>query len=103
MVLLSVYITAGSEREAERITKRLLEKRLVACVNFLPAKSSYWWKGKLVNAKEVVLVAKTRKGNWEKIRSEVKKAHSYSVPCITAHEVKAGKDYEEWVLGETKT
>jgi periplasmic divalent cation tolerance protein len=40
-----IFVTAGSEAEAETIAKALVEERLVACVNILsPIRSLYHWK-----------------------------------------------------------
>jgi periplasmic divalent cation tolerance protein len=41
-----VYTTWPSLVEAERAGRRLVERRLAACVNILPGMvSHYWWEG----------------------------------------------------------
>lgn len=91
-----VYITCNDEKEAEKISKHLLLKRLVACANIFPIKSMYWWDNKIVNDKENVIIAKTNDKNFKKVESEVKKLHSYEIPCILRINAKANEDYETW-------
>ena len=98
-----VYIIAGNEEEADKITDHLLEQRLVACVNSFPVKSKYWWEGKLETDNEVAMIAKTRAELTEKVIEEVKKLHSYDVPAIDVLEVEScNKDMIPWVEEETR-
>ena len=99
--MISVYITCKDEKEAFKISEHLLKKRLIACSNILPIKSMYWWEGKIVKDNEVVMLAKTTNKNYEKIKSEVKKLHSYDIPCILKYDVNTNKEYEAWVRKET--
>lgn len=102
MPFIFVYVTNPDEKVAKRIANHLLKKRLVACANIFPVDSAYWWKGKIENEEEYVLIAKTKKGNWEKVKREIKKIHPYSVPCITKINVSANKEYEKWLIKEVK-
>ncbi len=62
-----VYITCKDEEEAVRISKHLLNKRLIACSNMHPIRSMYWWKGKIEDENEVAIIAKTLGKNYDKI------------------------------------
>ncbi len=98
----SVYITARDKREARKIVQFLLRKRLIACANTFPVESSYWWKNKIHNKKEYAIIAKTKKSLSKKLEKEVRKIHSYSVPCIVFWPIVSGsKDFLEWVKKET--
>lgn len=101
MSFIFVYITNPNKAEANRIALYLLKKRLIACANIFPIESQYWWKGKIEKAKECVLIAKTIKENFEKVKKEVKRMHKYTIPCITKIEVEANKEYENWLKKET--
>jgi periplasmic divalent cation tolerance protein len=92
-----VYITCKDKEEARKISKALLEKKLIACSNMFPIESMYWWKGKIEEDNEVVILAKTKEKNYEKIKEEVKKLHSYEVPCILKLSSEANIDYDKWV------
>lgn len=72
-----LVLKCGSWQEAQRIADRLLEKRLVACVEFLAIKSKYRWQGKLDEADEIKLVMETVADNFDEIEAEVAKLHSY--------------------------
>ena len=97
-----VYITCKDKKEAEKISLHLLRKRLIACANIFPIKSMYWWKGKIENQAEVVITAKTLEKNYSKIKKEVSKLHSYSVPCILKIDTESNEKYDEWVSGEIR-
>lgn len=97
-----IYITNPNKKEAVRIAKHLLKKRLIACVNIFPINSLYWWKNKIVDAKEFTLIAKTSRANFEKVKKEVEKIHPYSVPCIVKIPVSSNEKYFKWLKGEIK-
>jgi periplasmic divalent cation tolerance protein len=103
MGFIIIYITHKNLEEASKITSHLLEKKLIACANIFPIKSSYWWQGKIENEDEVVSIVKTRREHWEKVKSEVKRIHPYEVPCIIKIEVEANEDYESWINSETES
>lgn len=102
MKFIIIYITHKNLKEARKIVSCLLHKKLIACANFFPIESSYWWKGKIVSAKETVSIVKTRKENWKKVKDEVKKIHPYETPCIMKIGVEANQNYTDWINKETK-
>jgi len=62
------YITASNKKEAERIAKKLLNKRLIACANVISNVNSYFvWKNKIQNSKEIIICGKTTSKNQKKI------------------------------------
>ncbi len=97
-----VYITNPTKKEAKKIAKHLLEKRLIACANIFPISSLCWWKGKIADENEFVLIAKTIKANFEKVKKEVEKIHSYKIPCIIKISVSSNKKYLDWLKKEIK-
>lgn len=98
-----IFITAGSRAEARKIAKGLVEKRLVACVNIVPGiESVYTWKGKTEAAREVLLIAKSKKRLFAGIEKAVKGLHSYECPEIIALSIVDGsRDYLKWIEGST--
>ena len=97
-----IYITCKDHMEAEKISRHLLEKRLIACANLHSIRSLYWWQGKIQDSNEVVIMAKTLEKNYKKIKEEVKKMHSYDVPCILKIDAEANESYDKWVKEEVK-
>jgi periplasmic divalent cation tolerance protein len=102
MKFIFIYITHPDMKTAKKIAEQLLAKRLIACVNYFPIQSSYWWRSKIENSKEIVTIVKTRKENWRKVKAEVEKIHPYETPCIMKMEVEANADYAKWIQAETK-
>ena len=94
-----VMVTGGSARECKRIARRLLEKRLVACVNLLPRiRSLYRWQGKIADEPEYLMILKSSRELFPELRKEVEKYHSYSVPEVIALPIIDGApNYLNWV------
>lgn len=98
-----VFITAKDTEEAQKIAKALIKRRQAACVNIVPrVNSHFWWKDKLKNADESLLIVKTREALLPEVIKSVKKIHSYSIPEILALPIIGGsRDYLEWIDHET--
>lgn len=96
------YITCRDRKEAEKISMHLLKKRLIACANIFPIISLYWWKGKIVDGNENVIIAKTNNKNFKNLEKEVKKIHSYRIPCILKINAAANKEYMDWLNRQIK-
>ncbi len=95
-----VLVTCGTLKEARRIARSVVRKRLAACVNVIlsSAQSFYWWKGKLEKAREYLLVMKTTTKRLAELENEVKRLHSYDVPEFIALSIVAGSsDYLAWL------
>ncbi len=98
MKYISIFVTVPNISTANKITKFLLEKRLVACVNIIQKiKSVYGWENKIWKSKEWVLVMKSIKNNFNKIVKEIEKIHPYEVPEIVCMDITANKDYLNWI------
>lgn len=99
--IITLYVTHANEEAAEKVATYLLNKRLIACANFFPIKSMYWWKDKLETGNEVVTLLKTKEENFELIRDEILKIHPYETPCILRLETEANESYSKWICNET--
>ena len=98
-----IYVTCASQTEAEKIARDLVEKKLVACANIMPAHTAmYEWKGELEKLSEVSMFLKTGGELFEKVRERVCELHSYEYPCIVALPIIAGHEpFLEWIDSET--
>jgi len=92
-----LYIPTASTREARGIAQQVLAKKLASCANTFPISSLFLWKGKVQNDKEVVLLLKTSKNKLFELKKEVKKLHSYDVPCILELEAGVNDEYVKWM------
>ncbi len=99
-----VLITCGSEEEALRIARSLVEECLAACVNLIsPVRSIYRWEGKIWDEKEWLLIIKTQRKRFDELEKKVKSLHSYSVPEIIALPIIAGSSsYLDWLAEMTR-
>ena len=99
-----VYITAGSKDEAKRIGKVLINARLAACVNIIENMTSmYMWDGKLQDASETILIAKTTKERVSDLMEKVTTLHSYDCPCIVCLPVSDGNPaFLKWIANEVQ-
>ncbi len=95
-----VLVTCGSLKEARKIARQVVSKRLAACVNVVrsPIESFYTWKGKLENAREYLLIMKTTAKRLSELEREVKALHSYEVPEFIAVPITEGsRKYLDWL------
>jgi len=93
------YITAPSKSKAINIAKKLLEAKLVACVNVFPGvESLYVWNGEIHQNSEFVLIAKTISDTEEQIFKLVQEIHDYECPCIISLKIESGeKKFLKWL------
>ena len=101
---LLVFTTLPTADKAAEIAKVLVEEKLVACVNVLPAvRSIYRWQGKLHDENEVLVLLKTRAEHLERLKLRLLEVHPYELPEVLAVPVESGyQPYLEWLAGETK-
>lgn len=87
------------EAEARVLTDRLLEERLIACVNLVgPVTSRYRWEGAIEENTEVLLVMKTATERVAGLRERIAALHSYSVPEVLEFAADSGLSaYLDWV------
>jgi periplasmic divalent cation tolerance protein len=96
---LLVFVTTGSSEEAEKIAEALVQERLAACVNIVPAITSiYRWQGEVHRDSEVLLIAKSRPELFDSLAARVKELHSYEVPEVIALPIVVGSEaYLNWI------
>lgn len=94
-----VLSACDSEESAAALARTLVEQRLAACVNILPgARSIYRWQGKIEDSPEWVLIIKSRRDLFGRLREAIAKTHSYEVPEVIALPVVDGSlAYLAWL------
>ena len=98
-----VLTTVATKEDATRLARALIERRLAACVNVLPATSLYRWRGEIREEGAHMLVIKTRRALVDDIREMFEEAHPYEVPELVALEVEDGSaPYLNWLRTETE-
>jgi periplasmic divalent cation tolerance protein len=93
-----VLCTAPPDR-AEELAERLLDERLVACVNLIgPLVSRYRWNGALERADEVLLLMKTRRDRVAALTARIVALHPYEVPEVLELGITGGLPaYLAWI------
>jgi periplasmic divalent cation tolerance protein len=94
-----VLITTKNAGEAQEIAETLVTLHHASCVNIIPEVNSYFRsQDKLNNAKESLLIVKTKESLLPKVIESVKKRHSYLIPEIIALPIIGGsQDYLDWL------
>jgi len=94
-----VLTTTGSQEEARKIARTLVERRLAACVNIIPqVESVYRWQGKVEDAHEWLLLIKTTTAAFERVRDAIRELHSYDLPeCISFSVENGSSAYLDWI------
>ena len=96
---LVVIMTTSTKREATKIIQCLLEERLIACANIIgPVSSLFWWKDKIDEATEFLVLMKSSRKLFDKLSKRVKEIHSYEVPEVLALPILKGlPSYLSWL------
>jgi periplasmic divalent cation tolerance protein len=98
---LVVLVTAANERQARQIARRLLQRKLAACVNFVPVESMFVWEGDIQEEDEVLMIIKTRVEAFDELMSSVNVVHTYDNPEIIGMPIVMGADqYLRWISNE---
>ncbi|MGA9390850.1 MAG: divalent-cation tolerance protein CutA [Candidatus Sulfotelmatobacter sp.] len=94
-----VLTTAGSEEEAKKIARHLVENGMAACVNIMPQVASiYRWQGKVEEAREWLLLIKTTAAAVDGVQQAIIDLHSYELPeCICLTIEGGSTDYLAWI------
>ena len=99
MTYMIVFTTVPSKKEAVKIVRALLEEKLIACANIMDSISSFfWWKGKIEEEKEVLVLMKSHENLFKRLLTRVAELHSYDVPEVLAVPIVNGSpSYMDWM------
>ncbi len=104
MEFIVIYCTVPNKKEGKDIAKTLVTSQLAACVNIVDkVESVFSWDHKLTEEHEALLIIKTKKDLFEKVKDVIKELHSYNVPEIIGVNItQADETYLKWIAHETK-
>ncbi len=101
--LMIVFVTIDDKKQAAKLAKKIVGKRLAACVQIIPGlRSIYEWDGELQDEKELLLIMKTTPQNVAELKEFIEENHPYEVPefvVVDAADVSA--NYMKWVKQNT--
>ena len=103
MKLVLVLTTLGADADAPTFARTLVEERLAACVNVLPAMTSiYRWQGSVDEEREQQLLIKTAADRVEALAARLRQLHPYELPEFIILEAEASTAYADWIDGSTR-
>ena len=96
-----VLTTVGSEEEASKLAKSLVDCHLAACVSIISnVRSVYNWKDKTHEDKECMLVIKTASALTDKLQAHFAAHHPYEVPEFVVLKIdEESSAYLKWMEG----
>jgi periplasmic divalent cation tolerance protein len=97
------FTTYSRGRVGSAIIEALLAGRLAACIQVVPIRSHYRWKGKAAQAREHLMLIKARAADFGRVKAAILRHHDYEVPEVVCVEVSQGSaDYIGWMSEATK-
>ena len=102
MKIVLIQTTCSTKEEARKIAKVLIEEKLAACIQMFEIESFYNWNEEFCCDNETLLNIKTRKDNFEKIKSKILELHSYDLPEIIQLDItNTSEEYLKFIKGNT--
>lgn len=91
--------TFGTEADAERVARSLVQEKLAACATrWLGARSIYCWQGELEESEETVVIFKVPEAILGRFVSRLQELHPYEVPEVLWWKADgASEPYQRWV------
>lgn len=101
-----LYTTWPGGEAAAQAARTLLDERLIACANILPAgRSIFRWEGRIEDGPETVALFKTSAERAGEARDRLTALHPYDEPCILALEAdtqNSAAGFLAWIGSETR-
>ena len=98
--VLSLSTTVGSEEDARRLARALLDAHLAACVQLDRLESHYRWHGELQADPEVRLTVKSIPERLAALQVFLAEQHPYELPQVLWQILEASPAYAQWVRAE---
>jgi len=99
-----IFCTTPDMETARLIAGHLVENKLAACCNLIPAvESIYRWQDKIEQEQEILMLIKSTASNYQKIETAIMDLHPYEIPEIIATPIQVGSGpYLDWIKATLK-
>lgn len=96
---IEIHWTSGSLDEARRVSRYLVQERLVACAQIIPwIESNYMWNNQLETSQESKITFKTLLEHYDEVKKVIERNCKYEVPEITWMKIDGGnQSYLQWL------
>jgi periplasmic divalent cation tolerance protein len=103
VAVIAVLTNLPDSESAFNLARELVQLRLAACANVLPAVTSFYrWEGRDEQAAEHPVLLKTTAARYPALEHAIRERHPYELPEIIAWPVTAGLPaYLAWVERES--
>ena len=100
---IEIHRTCGNLDEARKVSRYLVQERMVACAQIIPwIESIFMWNNQEDTVQETKICLKTRHGHYEKIKKIILENCAYEVPEITYSYIDGGnEEYMRWLEEST--
>ena len=94
-----LVLTTCPVKESEKLVDEVLKSKLAGCVlDVCLSKSKFWWKGRVEEEEETLIIFKTKNELVERLFKKIKELHPYEVPFIAEVKVeKVNEEYLKWL------
>lgn len=93
-----VLTTFENPAQAKIVIDRLLQDKLVACIQEMDIRSHYVWKENICNDNEVLVLMKTTDKLYDELKELMLEIHPYDTPEILRLNIEDGfKGYLSWI------
>ncbi|SEN36535.1 divalent-cation tolerance protein CutA [Nitrosomonas marina] len=99
-----LVITSFPNKESAQVfAQALIDRKLAACVNVMPACTSvYRWQDNIETAEETPVFIKTRSARYQSVEELILSMHPYELPEVITVPISEGLPaYLRWIIEET--
>ena len=96
-------VAFGDRKQAEEVSKTLLDQKMISACQILEVDSAWNWKGSREASKEYITFLITRKDKIDDIYREIRKIHTYECFEFCGYELTSlNLDYLKWIDEEVE-
>lgn len=99
--MIFIYTTCASKKEAKKLSKLIINKKMGVCVDYWRVNSMYNWENEIKQISQIMILITTLESKLEDINEVISNNHGYSIPLIAGLDVRRiNRSYKEWMASE---